>query len=79
MRLLEKQKEERLLLVQSKLNIAIKNANYLAECERQHMEEVYEVGIRVSFHAKARTIDIQKRIEEENQIKTRSMVAEGIL
>ena len=37
-RILEKQKEDRLLLVQSKLNLLIENANHLAECEKRHME-----------------------------------------
>ena len=32
----------------------------------------------VPVHFQECTIDIQKRIEEENQIKTRSMAAEGI-
>ena len=42
-KILEKKKEDLLLLVKTKLNLNITNANNLAEFERKRVEELYEV------------------------------------
>lgn len=44
-KILEKKKEDLLLLVRTKLNLSIANANNLAEFERKRVEEVYEVDV----------------------------------
>lgn len=66
-KVLEHQKEVLLMLVKSNYNMMIEDANKLAESEMNHIQEVFET----------QSIDIQKRILEDNQIKTRSMAAEG--
>ena len=67
-KVLEKKKEDMLALVNSKLRLAIEDANNLAAFEKHKVEERFRL----------KTSEIKNQEIEDYSIRTRSMALEGI-